>query len=109
MAKADAKFYCETCGAEVAAGSNRCKSCGSRFYGVQCPRCAYSGPSALFVKGCPSCGYLAPVETGSIIRSTPEDEGPKEEYRGLPFWFYPLTIGVLLLLLVFLTLLFIRL
>lgn len=109
MAKEEAKFYCETCGAEVAAGSNRCRACGSRFYGVQCPRCGYAGPSALFVKGCPSCGYLAPAETGSVIRSKPAEDKPREELRRLPGWFYPLTIGVLLLLLGLLTFLFIRL
>ncbi|WP_020611563.1 double zinc ribbon domain-containing protein [Sediminispirochaeta bajacaliforniensis] len=102
-----AKFYCESCGAEVDAGSSRCPSCGSRFYGVQCPRCGYAGPSSLFVKGCPSCGYLAPSQKGreSSLEQVSQGSSP----RSLPAWFYLLITIILLGALGLLTFLYYRL
>jgi predicted RNA-binding Zn-ribbon protein involved in translation (DUF1610 family) len=111
-AKKRAKFFCESCGAETDAGSNRCRKCGSRFYGVQCPKCGYSGPEALFLEGCPSCGYLAPQigkERPAGTGPVPESPAAKESGLNLPGWFYPVTISVLLLILLLLFSVFTRL
>ncbi len=55
--KASAKFFCESCGAEVAGNSKFCKKCGRFFASVRCPACGETGPNEKFKNGCPKCGY----------------------------------------------------
>ena len=54
-----ARFYCDSCGAEVRGRSAKCPSCGKTFAAVRCPRCGYEGPPADFVRGCRLCGYMS--------------------------------------------------
>ena len=37
--KASAKFFCESCGAEVPRNARFCKKCGRFFASVRCPNC----------------------------------------------------------------------
>lgn len=52
-----AKFFCESCGAEVPGNSKFCKKCGRFFSSVRCPVCGETGPNEKFTNGCPKCGY----------------------------------------------------
>jgi hypothetical protein len=53
-----ARYFCESCGAEVRHSEKTCPSCGRTFTAVKCPRCGFEGGSRQFARGCPSCGYL---------------------------------------------------
>lgn len=53
-----ARFFCESCGAEVRHSERVCPSCGKTFTAVRCPRCGFEGGAKQFARGCPSCGYL---------------------------------------------------
>jgi hypothetical protein len=53
------RFYCESCGKQVAPDVSSCPHCGMPFYAVKCPSCGHTGRAVDFVDGCPSCGYLA--------------------------------------------------
>ena len=52
-----AKFFCESCGAEVPHNSKVCINCGKFFASVRCPNCGKTGNSSSFINGCPQCGY----------------------------------------------------
>ena len=52
-----AKFFCESCGAEVPHNSRVCVNCGKFFASVRCPNCGKTGSSSTFINGCPDCGY----------------------------------------------------
>ena len=104
--KKGGKFYCETCGAEVAAGSDRCKACGSRFYGVQCPRCGHAGFASDFTAGCPSCGYLGEGQKGERDSAAPTfgsgirgRKKEQQELRKLSRGFIIISVSLLLLVL----------
>ena len=53
-----ARFFCESCGAEVRHSERKCPSCGKTFTAVRCPRCGFEGGAKQFARGCPACGYL---------------------------------------------------
>ena len=115
-----AKFFCENCGAEVPENAKVCRHCGRFFSSVRCPQCGTSGPSSMFDKGCPNCGY-AMSSSGSIsysasdganVRrhlSSSEKHRLKDAFRNynirngqssqgdgaLPVWVYIVTICVL--------------
>lgn len=55
--KKQAKFFCESCGAEVKQNAKFCNYCGKFFSSVRCPKCGCTGRTDQFTKGCPSCGY----------------------------------------------------
>ena len=55
-------FHCDYCGEAVSPNEDRCPNCGRFFRAVKCPICSYTGKGAEFLKGCPSCGYLADTE-----------------------------------------------
>ncbi len=124
MAKKQAKFYCENCGAEVAQNARFCNKCGRFFSKVRCPACGKTGSSNAFVNGCPSCGYAgkpskdkrAPSsETGDMVsvkghfyfhkkhsfggsgNNFSRDSRFVNE-NGLPLWIYALTLGALVVL-----------
>ena len=52
-----ARFYCESCGAEVPLEAKRCPKCGAGFESVRCPACGFTGEEKAFKSGCPSCGH----------------------------------------------------
>ena len=116
-----AKFFCENCGAEVPENAKVCRHCGRFFSSVRCPKCGASGPSSMFDKGCPNCGY-AMNDSESIISysasdglnvrrhlSSSEKKGLKDAFSNysrrsgqisqgdgaLPAWVYIITICVL--------------
>ena len=91
------RFFCDNCGAEVPRDSKNCPKCGRFFSSVRCPYCGFVGDEALFINGCPSCGY-------SPIAEDDEDKGEvkvkkkkaREEYHmgSLPLWVYILTSAI---------------
>jgi uncharacterized membrane protein YvbJ len=89
--RAKARYFCESCGAEVHAGASTCPSCGSVFTAVRCPECGYEGRAPEFRSGCPVCGYRA-RSMGSAA-ADPADSGPAK--RGLPPAFYRAAVIVL--------------
>jgi len=52
-----AKFFCESCGAEVSQNARVCTNCGKFFSAVRCPHCGRVGKTEEFIHGCPECGY----------------------------------------------------
>lgn len=52
-----AKFYCESCGAQVPRNAKFCEHCGRFFASVKCPVCGKIGSPDSFASGCPKCGY----------------------------------------------------
>jgi ssDNA-binding Zn-finger/Zn-ribbon topoisomerase 1 len=57
-----AKFFCDSCGAQVDREAPSCPGCGRFFSSVRCPKCDHTGPSSIFKNGCPRCGYSRPAE-----------------------------------------------
>jgi hypothetical protein len=77
-----ARFFCESCGAEVRHSERVCPSCGKTFTAVRCPRCGYEGGAKQFARGCPGCGYLNVIPpSGDGIGSEPAD-APRPRVRG---------------------------
>lgn len=123
MTNPNAKFFCESCGAEVPRNARVCKKCGRFFSSVRCPNCGATGTPDSFAKGCPKCGYT--VDGRGSVPDTGEDEKnrPSRKTRrgfrralreketdfaaqehtddALPFWMYILTGLVLIGLLFF--------
>ncbi len=96
-----AKFFCESCGAEVAGNAKFCKKCGRFFASVRCPVCGETGPNEKFAKGCPKCGYTVKRDGGNskeeknkISRTTRHRflsaiNSKSKNYDGsLPIWSY---------------------
>lgn len=104
-----ARYFCESCGAEVRPSERTCPSCGKTFTAVKCPRCGFEGASRQFARGCPQCGYLnvippadAPPDTAP--RVSPRASNIKARAFSLPRFgfsrgFYRIAILVLVLLL----------
>jgi predicted RNA-binding Zn-ribbon protein involved in translation (DUF1610 family) len=65
-----ARFFCESCGAEVRHSERKCPSCGKTFTAVRCPRCGFEGGAKQFARGCPECGYLNVVPPVDQPRKT---------------------------------------
>ena len=60
----EAKFFCESCGAEVPRNSKTCPVCGKFFASVRCPQCGRIGSNEDFKNGCPTCGYAVNPDDG---------------------------------------------
>lgn len=100
-----ARFFCESCGAEVRHSEKTCPSCGKTFTAVRCPRCGFEGVSREFARGCPGCGYLnvIPPERGGDGRGTRKAaRSPRRPVRAfrlprlaLPIRFYRIAMLVL--------------
>ena len=105
MASKQPRFFCDFCGTEVKRNDRICPNCGKFFSAVRCPNCGLTGQAALFVKGCPSCGYSVlprSEESGDgssnkkkrhkklRLRRDTEDKSGKAGAAGdpLPFWVY---------------------
>jgi hypothetical protein len=101
-----ARFFCESCGAEVRHSERVCPSCGKTFTAVRCPRCGFEGGAKQFVRGCPGCGYLNVIPpTGKEVGSGPADAA-RPRVRGfslpalkLPARFYRIALVLLAVLL----------
>ena len=93
-----ARFFCDNCGREVAAGASLCPACGRPFKGVRCPECGYVGSASEFGRGCPSCGFLEQEKR----EPEPARAGPQAHARVLPALFYRVAAGVLIALMVLL-------
>ncbi|MDR2659259.1 MAG: hypothetical protein LBC27_04640 [Spirochaetaceae bacterium] len=90
MKKKKSRFFCDGCGTEVSAETERCPRCGKFFASIRCPACGFTGDTAAFSKGCPSCGYSA--------RKRPSKALPPQSDTA-PQWFYAVTVALLVLLL----------
>jgi uncharacterized membrane protein YvbJ len=90
------RFFCEGCGTEVSADAKSCPHCGKLFASMRCPRCGFCGEHGEFSRGCPNCGYAAPVSKPFYPRRT--QKPPRVAVNG-PQWVYILSIAVLVLLL----------
>ncbi len=65
----NAKFFCESCGAEVNKNARFCTNCGKFFSSVRCPNCGVTGSSEEFKNGCPSCGYAVYKKSGALFQT----------------------------------------
>ena len=112
-----AKFFCESCGAEVNQNARVCTNCGKFFSSVRCPKCALTGKTEEFIHGCPRCGYA--VNPGSSTNSNSniqksfsdsligrffynQNKENKQNYNDsrLPFWIYIVCILILIILVI---------
>jgi len=109
-----AKFFCESCGAEVKPNARVCTYCGKFFSSVRCPRCGMTGNTQDFKSGCPSCGYAVipgknfygnGKNSGSLNGSSNKNifskiflnKNKTTNSESLPFWIYAVCITVLAL------------
>ena len=86
MAKKQPRFFCDFCGTEVKRNDRICPNCGKFFAAVRCPSCGLTGQAALFVKGCPSCGYAvlpgSEGEESSAAKKKPKK--PRARHHAAP-------------------------
>jgi hypothetical protein len=101
-----ARFFCESCGAEVRHSETVCPSCGKTFTAVRCPRCGFEGGAKQFARGCHGCGYLNVIPP-SVEKAVQRPAGaPRSSVRGfslpalkLPARFYRIALVLLAVLL----------
>ena len=86
----NARFFCESCGAEVPRNTNNCPKCGRAFASILCPACGFSGEADLFKGGCPVCGYSS-SPSGKARKGRNTKESKKTSGGGLPLWLYIFT------------------
>ena len=79
-----AKFFCESCGAEVSQNARVCTNCGKFFSAVRCPHCGRIGRTEEFIHGCPECGY-AVSPSQSIIGSGLNPQSKSKYKKGKSF------------------------
>lgn len=107
-----AKFYCESCGSEVAQNAKFCSTCGKFFTFVRCPSCQFTGDAKKFTNGCPKCGYAFKANSYSSASSYDKkkkssffsglfgesNKTPKEtnEDSSLPWWIYVIAVCALI-------------
>lgn len=105
----ETKFYCNKCRKEVAFNSVRCPYCGEHFDAVQCPVCRLIGTPNIFVRGCPSCGYINPQQEMSarakMKKANAGKPEKKRQKKGLFHFYIPSHWYRILLLVFFLILL----
>jgi predicted RNA-binding Zn-ribbon protein involved in translation (DUF1610 family) len=99
QSKKQAKFFCESCGAEVPQNAKFCAKCGRFFVSVKCPCCGHIGPSTAFTAGCPKCGYAegrqpAAQRQRSSAAADASAAARKKEST-LPVWVYLFTLGIM--------------
>lgn len=102
-----AKFFCQSCGAEVNQNAKVCTYCGKFFASVMCPNCGHSGSAEQFTHGCPQCGYaLYKSKNFNNINKNNKKKRKKvnSEYEesSLPAWIYICTIAILIFLIIML-------
>lgn len=98
-------FFCENCGAAVPRDAKKCPSCGRFFANVRCPACNFVGPEAVFVEGCPICGYSSPIQKNRYANSMKK---PAEDrtIHPLPWWVYGITLLAFILVMLMAILMF---
>lgn len=115
--KQKAKFFCESCGAEVASNAKVCTNCGKFFSSVRCPNCGKIGRTEDFISGCPDCGYANIPGVGPAYKK--QSKNKNKSYgnifydifktkktnsaayeSGLPLWVYIVSISVLVLIII---------
>jgi hypothetical protein len=101
-----ARFFCESCGAEVRHSERVCPSCGKTFTAVRCPRCGFEGGAKQFARGCPGCGYLNVIPPFVEETGRGSSDAPRPKVRGfslpvlkLPARFYRIALVLLAILL----------
>jgi hypothetical protein len=110
-----ARFFCESCGAEVSHSQKVCPSCGRTFTAVKCPKCGFEGGAKQFARGCPQCGYLnvLPPNAGATgARGGGAKSGSRVKSLSLPrlhlpVRFYRIAVTILLVLLLAMIVLFV--
>jgi predicted RNA-binding Zn-ribbon protein involved in translation (DUF1610 family) len=90
MGKKKPRFFCDGCGVEVNANEERCPRCGKFFASIRCPSCGFTGDHTVFDKGCPVCGYSAPVSKRPAAKPPPSAP---------PQWAYAVSAALILLIL----------
>ena len=103
-----AKFYCESCGAEVPQNARVCTNCGKFFSSVKCPKCGRTGKTEEFIHGCPKCGYAVSnyhhsnlgLNNGSYGAGGSLFKRRRFVDSGLPIWVYIICIVVLIILVI---------
>ena len=118
-----AKFFCESCGAEVPHNSKVCVNCGKFFASVRCPNCGKTGSSSTFINGCPDCGYAVGDSKNNYnfnninkrknnkrnsksfsIFQNKKKGSSHQNYQnnndGLPFWIYLIVTSILIVLII---------
>ena len=102
-----AKFYCESCGAEVAQNAKVCTYCGKFFSSVRCPKCGKTGNTEEFKHGCPNCGYAVNNYQKNKNIGTSQDTTFRKVFRknhlvdsGLPIWVYIACLITLIILII---------
>jgi len=101
------KFFCESCGAEVARNAKACPSCGKFFASVKCPACGFSGDTGIFRDGCPACGYAVPGakpvpgSAGCVPPAARAGKKKADHTDPLPWWVYLVSLLFLLSLIAF--------
>jgi predicted RNA-binding Zn-ribbon protein involved in translation (DUF1610 family) len=99
MKKKKPRFFCDGCGTEVAANAERCPHCGKFFASIRCPKCGFTGDTDTFGKGCPVCGYSAPLSNRPVRRpAKPARHTAAHDSAAAP-WPYALSIILLAMLL----------
>jgi len=115
-----AKFFCESCGAEVPHNSKVCINCGKFFASVRCPNCGKTGNSSSFINGCPQCGYavsgskeknykfknkksknkysIFENNSNNKYRSSSSNYRKNNSDSGLPLWIYIVVVSILIVL-----------
>ena len=88
------RFYCESCGAEVAKDARICPYCGKFFSSVKCPKCGHAGRPDDFSFGCPVCGYAVSANPA------PEPMRPAVQAAPPPPWWAFLLVALVLFALV---------
>ena len=76
-----ARFFCESCGAEVRHSERTCPACGRTFTAVRCPRCGFEGGAKQFARGCPECGYLNVVPPAGGGAGLPSAARPRKRHQ----------------------------
>ena len=99
--KGHARFFCESCGAEVSRSAKNCPGCGRSFASVRCPACDFTGNEELFTGGCPVCGYSS---GSNEVPDLPQIKPKKYAAGPLPLWVYVVTVFAVLFVIVALVL-----
>ena len=97
MSSSKKGFVCQNCGRNVPPSADRCPHCGRFFKGVRCPECLFVGSAEVFLKGCPSCGYLSDKIDMKSGQGEMFGKSLKPE-KDFPAWVYFLSIGILAVL-----------
>ncbi|MDR0685640.1 MAG: hypothetical protein LBF83_11015 [Spirochaetaceae bacterium] len=97
MKKKKPRFFCDGCGTEVASNTDSCPRCGKFFASIRCPRCGFSGDADTFSRGCPACGYSAPLSNRAGSRQNRSPPPPPDS--GATPWLYIVSIALLAALL----------